>query len=227
MKLQTNSLKTISRTGKTAPRTLGWLKKQDECFESKDFCSLKVIAINSLYSTNLRFHPGRREKLASYVYEQRKSLCKASKQKPDWKLVVQLAKSNSKGDGNISFASKFFHFFVSDDYPIFDTLAQNAVEQCRPDRRTKPYPVFARTIRAYIKLNPALTVQKADRYLWLMGNFYQWIDDLKKPKDADRKRTRRKQNELKRLFHSPNDKARQLLNKLTGCKYQSVKLPSS
>lgn len=196
-------------------KILNWLKQQDESFESKEFCSLKVIAIDSLYSTNLRFHPGRRAELASHIYRHRKTLNEVSEQKPNWALVIELAAQASKGDGNVSFASKFFQFFVSDKYPIFDALAQKALEKCRPDLGKRPYTVFADSITTLSKINSSMTIREIDRYLWLLGNYLEWKRDIETQKEPSKKL-----NEIQRLFQSDNGSVRELLKTLTADEYR-------
>jgi hypothetical protein len=190
-----NDLFDLCTDWKENVRILEWLRKHDEHFESKEFCYLKVIAVDTLYSTNLRYQPGRRLELSSRILEKQRVLTAASTQPPNFDLVLQLAKTKADKTGNVSFASKFFHFFISSDYPIFDTLANDALKKSCPDLKRTPYSAFATSIQS-LAANTNRSIQQVDRFLWLFGSYLEWTARLQQ------KGPPKRLNEVQRLFHS-------------------------
>jgi hypothetical protein len=201
-----------------ANTALGSLNATD--FQSEEACLVKIAALDSLYSTGLRFKPGSRENIARGIYKNRETFCEAKKSDVQYDLVERIAKEflDIKTDGHVSFASKFCHLFISHKYPIFDNYACIILK--RLDKKIKPYSSFCKSINELA--NSEVTVLDLDRFLWLAGNYVKWKLDEKKNSDKSlklpnvkrRKKKTSKPSEVIKLFTMPNDAQKKLLERL-------------
>jgi hypothetical protein len=183
-------------------------------FQSEAFCLITVVTIDSLYSTGLRYVPGRCESIAKYLFKDRAAIASASKTvNPTYvdKIAGDFVRRKP-----LSFFSKFFHFVVSDNYPIWDTLARDAlkVEHHYPLSKIENYSTFCEVIKELCDSvsgeNQIVSAKQLDRYLWLIGKYIDWIPSGKQS------------NEVINLFNDPTEEQRKLLNTLTNNDYEET-----
>jgi len=164
-----------------ADRAFDFLKRQQ--FESEAVCLLMVVAVDALYSTNLRYSPGRREEIARYIFQIRGRLLEPAEVTPN--LVDDIAQQGST-TANISFASKFCHFFVSANYPIYDSFVCAALkaiihpqERRRMGIQIERYSDFYRICDWMTTLKghacSSISVRQLDQCLWLMGQYLEFL----------------------------------------------------
>lgn len=136
-------------------------------------CFIKTAAVNGLYSTNL-YDVGL---MALHVTEVFKTIDKApvTSKSSRLDLVNKISKLNypdNKIKWHVSFASKFCHFFVDNNFPILDTYAIAALkwhdETFRDNSKDKKYPAFVRSIERVRDLSKC-SIRELDYYLWLKG----------------------------------------------------------
>lgn len=167
---------------------------------------LKVVAVNSLYATQVYALVRMAEHVA-------RVMATAPAQTASLDLVERIA--SLPGDGKrrkfVSFASKFCHFFVDQErFPIYDDAAREALKlhlgkggyiEDDADR----YRAFCKNIDRLHEANGVrVGTRELDRYLWLMGMYQRWL--------KERRRTGVRVNaELMRLFATPTrDETRDL-----------------
>lgn len=206
-----------------AVETFAYLKKQD--FGTLEVCLVMAVAVDTLFATGLRYKPGRCEDIARRIFDQRVAVASMSKV-VDPAYLRNIAKDFAKvqsGDGPISFFSKFFHFFVSDNYPIFDNLAREVLrgEHDYPNKRLRTYPEFCGVInelrdQVASEGNGPVSVREIDRYLWLMGKYRGW-------QPVDNSLDENSGNEVIDLFNKPKPQQLELLKKLTKGDYEVTK----
>ena len=126
-------------------------------------------------------------------------------------LVEDIAQQGST-TASISFASKFCHFFVSADYPIYDSFVCAALKEIiSPQERRgmgikiDRYSDFSEICR-WMKVlkRPArcvISMRKLDQCLWLMGQYLDFDE------------TSESQNEVQVLFRDDSEGAKMLLPK--------------
>jgi hypothetical protein len=154
-----------------AVKTLEKINKEYPGFGDVE-CFIKTVAVNGLYSTNL-YDVGL---MALHVTEVFKTIDhKAIASRHDLDLVNKISKldyPDGKIKWYISFASKFCHFFINNDFPILDTYAIAALkhhdESFRDNAKDKRYPAFVCSIEKVRELSEC-TIRKLDYYLWLKG----------------------------------------------------------
>lgn len=141
---------------------------------------IKVIAVNTLYGTNvLAIHHVARH-VATVKKE--KDLSSAGPE-----LVESLAVSppiESKTRRNHSFASKFAHFFISTErFPIMDSYVVKMIKLHLGNERTytdtqNPYVAFCANHRLLKEeLGFAITNKELDHYLWLAGLYLTFLNN--------------------------------------------------
>ena len=93
-----------------ADKTFAYLKQQD--FGTKAVCLLAVIAINSLYATELGFRPGLRERIACRVQEKYQEM-RSNSETLNPKIVEAMAKEFAlkSGAGPVSFFFQILPLF--------------------------------------------------------------------------------------------------------------------
>lgn len=177
-------------------------------FQTEEACLLKVAALDSLYSTGLRFWPGGRENIARGIYKCRENFSEAKKSDVRYDLVEKIAREflGITTDGYVSFASKFCHFFISPKFPIFDSYAYSILKKLH--KKTKPYSSFCKSIKELT--HSEITVPDLDRFLWLAGNYVKWrLDEKRNAKRRKKKKHRKKKiskpSEIIKLFKMPTD----------------------
>jgi len=77
-----------------------------------------------------------------------------------------------------SFASKYSHWFVDDELPIYDSWAIRAVSYHfgRMTWRTTAYRDLAEHVYALREGSGlACTIREMDRYLWMSGMYREWV----------------------------------------------------
>lgn len=139
---------------------------------------LKAAAINDLYSTRV-FAIWRMARHVSEV------ACTLPKNPVE--AVRKIARLSADGEGeaptHTSFASKFCHFFIdSERFPIYDRYCRNMVarhlgrDQLQRDSRN-PYRAFKANIDRLRELSGlSVSYRELDRYLWLTGQYHEWLD---------------------------------------------------
>lgn len=168
---------------------------------------LKVAAVNALYGTNV-YAIGR---MAEHV---RSVMLDAGTGVADSELVECIA-ALPKTEGqrtdrtHYSFASKFAHFFVDPDrFPIYDYYAAAMVRYHLGrgglvDDSRHPYRSFVANFRKLKTLAGfPMSTRDLDRYLWLAGQYREWI----------RRPTSAINTELRRTFETPTPEVAEDLN---------------
>jgi len=183
-------------------------------FESPEICLLAVVSLDALYGTNLRYHPGSREDIARYVFSIRERLLKPAR--TDHDLVEDIVRCSSSG-ASISFASKFCHFFVSAEYPIYDKFVCYALKRLIPIRERRRmevsldrYSGFSKACRLMTELREptgeTITIRQLDQCLWLMGQCLDFDRPSKKQTNA-----KESKNEVWLLFDKHPNRLREIL----------------
>ncbi len=163
---------------------------------------LKAAAINDLYSAGV-FGIWR---MARHISEVACTL-----PKNPVKAVRKIARLPADGEKKVriqrSFASKFCHFFIDPErFPIYDSYCENMVarhlgrDQLERDSKNR-YRAFKANIDQLTKLSGlAVSYRELDRYLWLAGQYHEWLDKRDKA---------RIKSEVRKLFEdsSPDIKA--------------------
>jgi hypothetical protein len=186
-----------------ADRAFEFLKERQ--FESEEVCLLIVVALDALYSTNLRFSPGRREEIARHIFRVRERLLEPAEVTPV--LVLDIAQGTTAA--SISFASKFCHFFVSADYPIYDSFVRAALEEIigpkqlrRMGLKVQDYAHFSSICHWMTTLKGSagvISMRELDQCLWLQGQYLVFDE------------TKESRNEVQVLFRADRECARMLL----------------
>ncbi len=169
-------------------------------------CLLKAAAINDLYSTRVYA-----------VWRMAKHITEVAGELPDDPVeAVQVIGRLPDGGGGTrrSFASKFGHFFIDPNrFPIFDSYCERMValhlgtEELVRDG-TNPYRAFKANIDRLRELSGIdATYRELDRYLWLTGQYREWLD---KGDEAQIN------SELRQLFEGPSPEAARALKALLG-----------
>jgi hypothetical protein len=177
------------------------LRSLADCFPAfeADACLLKCVTVNSLYGTNVYAIL----RMAAHV---RNVMNNPARPTDDVVLVERLAELPAK-DGEthrnfISFASKFAHFFVSPQIPIYDSFAVKMLKYHLATRRggwdkRRPFKSFANNLQR-LRDESGLTVgvRQLDHYLWLAGQCR--ARDASLPKGGKNNRTNRELAEVLR-----------------------------
>lgn len=141
-------------------------------------CLLKTVAVNAIYSTNLRATT----RMSKWILE----IMANGPLETGPEMVEKIAALPNK-DGEVSrtftsFAAKFCHFFIDKEvYPIFDEAARATLKHHLGKRyeneRQRPYAGFCRNILA-LRADASLKCSNAelDRYLWITGMYIRWLD---------------------------------------------------
>jgi hypothetical protein len=140
-------------------------------------CLLKCVAVNSLYGTNVYAIM----RMAEHVED----VMKQSERPTDRvELVEKLAKLPAKSGEQqrnfVSFASKFAHFFIRSDVPIYDSFAEKMLKLHLGRRRgiwnkDRPYASFMKNLQL-LRAGSGLEVsdEELDHYLWIAGQLRAW-----------------------------------------------------
>jgi len=151
---------------------------------SRDCVLLKVVLLDGLYATNVRFH-GLDTVVAHVVavFERKPHL--AGRQ-----VVQELAgvQVKDKQVNLVSFASKYVHFFHDSSVPLADQYAALALTRHfrQPNVRAgdwmKDYCLqYCAKIDELLQAsNVSSTAQELDHYLWLAGNWITFQEQGKK-----------------------------------------------
>jgi hypothetical protein len=139
---------------------------------------LKTTAVNGLMATNVYALVA----VAAHVQE---VIDNASLDKAGIELVEKIAdfKHKNKTRANVSFASKFAHFFIDPDrFPMKDSFSTKMVEfhlgtancvQTNEKQQDESYTAFVRNVEQ-LKLRDGLdevSNRRLDRYLWFAGKY--------------------------------------------------------
>jgi hypothetical protein len=139
---------------------------------------LKAAAINQLYGTNVYAIA----RMAGHISNVMRTL---SDTYDDLALVEQIAALPDPEGGNVrrhlSFASKFAHFFISDErFPIYDSYAAMTLNYHLHGRAVPPTntPSYTRYVAATQAVREdagvSCSVSRLDAYLWLAGLAIVW-----------------------------------------------------
>jgi hypothetical protein len=172
------------------------LEASDKDLDSVELCLTKVVLVDTLYSTGLRFAPGARERTARYLYDRRESLIT----KVTVDTIEQLAGAGSNQKKFLSFASKFCHFYLCDRFPIFDRDSCSALRHFELEPRNQ-YSEFFTTL-SKLQSELRLSFREIDRFLWLFGRYLRWNPNSKA------------NDEVSMLFKQPNCAEQILLKRM-------------
>jgi len=177
-------------------RQFGW---------DRESCILKAAVINDLYSTRVYA-----------IWRMAEHLMNIMKHPPrDPEEVVKAIASLPDDDVTTrrkhwSFASKIGHFFIhGDKYPIYDSFCRDMIayhlgRNSSPEDTGNPYRRFVVNLnKLRDKSGLSATLRDLDRYMWLAGQYREW---LKKGNKAILNK------ELRLLFEDQNQEIRQLLS---------------
>jgi len=168
-------------------------------------CLLKVVAVNSLYGTNLYATL----RMASHLRGVLADAGRPTEVVPLVELIADLPPRNDdeKRRHFASFASKFVHFFVDEAAPIYDSYAEKTLKAHLGRRRgiwkgsdERPYEAFVRNL-GVLRSEAGLEVdaRKLDRYLWLVGQAREW----QRRRTTGKKETTNR--ELAEMLRSPSE----------------------
>jgi hypothetical protein len=172
---------------------------------------LKVVAINSLYYTNV-FAVSRMARHVESVMTE----FEPDTSSPE--LVARIADlpmtaNQKRARRFLSFASKFAHFFVnSESFPMFDSFAGTLIKLHlgRKGYRTdqdRPYAAYVDNFQKLSRLSGWTgSARGLDRYLWIAGQFRAFRSKKKVPINR----------ELHQLFVEPPPKIHRDLDLLLG-----------
>lgn len=143
----------------------------------RESCVLKASVINDLYSTRVYA-----------IWQMAEHLMKVMMNPPDDPAdVVEVIASLPDDDGTArrkhwSFASKIGHFFINGDkYPIYDSFCRNMLSyhlggNLSPISKGNPYRSFIADLNNLRKISGlSATLRDLDRYMWLAGQYRQWL----------------------------------------------------
>jgi hypothetical protein len=170
----------------------------------RESCILKAATINDLYSTRVYA-----------IWRMAEHLMNVMVDPPDdpAALVEKIA-SLPEDDGTVlrkhwSFASKIGHFFVNGDlYPIYDSFCRDMIlyhlgRNSYSTDTGNPYRAFIMNLDRLREVSGlSVTLRDLDRYLWLTGQYREWLDKGDKA---------RLNSELRSLFDDDDTEVRQLL----------------
>jgi hypothetical protein len=160
-----------------ADQALGLLKERCPKF-APDACLLKVVAVNGLYGTNV-YAITRMAKHVASVFS-RADLGTAGAELVERLADLPPAERQKQKRHHYSFASKFAHFFVSEDrFPIMDSYALKMLKVHLGRGYSKnpahPYAAFVGNFHEVQRLSGfAGSNRELDRYLWLAGEYAAW-----------------------------------------------------
>jgi hypothetical protein len=129
--------------------------------------------------------------------------------------LVEAIASLPEDDGTVprkhwSFASKIGHFFVNGDrYPIYDSFCRDIIlyhlgRNSYSTDTDNPYRAFITNLDRLREVSGlSVTLRDLDRYLWLTGQYREWL------KKGDKAQLN---SELRSLFEDDNTEVRQLLS---------------
>lgn len=170
-------------------------------------CILKAAAINDLYSTRVYAIWRMAEHLMNVM----------AKPAEDPAELVERIASLPEEDGSVprqhwSFASKIGHFFVDGDrFPIYDSFCRDMIAWhlgrggCTADAGN-PYRAFIANLERLRETSGLrATLRDLDRYLWLTGQYREWLD---KGGEATLN------SELRSLFANEDPEVQRLLGEL-------------
>lgn len=141
-------------------------------------CILKTAAINDLYSTRVYA-----------IWRMAEHLMNVMADPPDDPAaLVEAIASLPEEDGSVprqhwSFASKIGHFFIDGNrFPIYDSFCRDMISWhlgrggCETNR-DNPYRAFITNLEC-LRQGSALTatLRDLDRYLWLVGQYREWLE---------------------------------------------------
>jgi hypothetical protein len=171
----------------------------------REGCILKAAAINDLYSTRVYAIWRMAEHLMNLMVDPPN----------DPATLVEKIASLPEDDGTAprkhfwSFASKICHFFVNGDrYPIYDSFCRDIIlyhlgRNLYSIDTDNPYRAFITNLNRLQELSGlSVTLRDLDRYLWLTGQYREWL------KKGDKAQLN---SELRSLFEDGNTAVRQLL----------------
>lgn len=162
----------------TADRALRTLRERIPDF-SLESTLLKVTAVNALYGANLYAI----ERMAKHIHSLSEDVDIPSADLDIVDRIAQLPVSTRapKRRQFVSFASKFAHFFISEDrFPICDNVAEWMLRrhfrrgEVRLDQEDR-YQSYVRVIDRLIFLaDLQVSYTEIDHYLWLAGSYLKW-----------------------------------------------------
>lgn len=160
------------------------LKDADPSMHSVYVTNFKMQTLERFYSAGLRWLS--KEQKIKYVEYVVDMVMPQSKALTGFSLIEMLARFPNNTI-NFVFASKFAHFFISEDFPILDQYAEYMVEffldlphweniKVKKHPETKRYEVFHTNFHQLKQKNlAAYTNKQLDCYLWLVGLYKEWL----------------------------------------------------
>jgi hypothetical protein len=153
-------------------------------------CLLKVVAVNSLYGTNVYATIRMANHVTSVLAQPDLGTAGAE-------LVKQLAdlpptERQKRKRHHYSFASKFAHFFVDEErFPMMDSYALKMLKFHLGRRHystdpANPYAAFVSNLQQLKRLSGInCSNRRLDRYLWLAGQYAAWKKSAKREINAE------------------------------------------
>ena len=140
---------------------------------------LKAVSVNVLYGANVYAI----WKASEYIYNLMENI---KPERVDTELVEKMAKVPGTNRRFTSFASKFAHFFISQEkFPIKDSFAEGMISYHLGSGNLvhfedKPYCEYVTNLNNLKKLCGFNgSNQTFDRYLWLAGQYRMWRESNK------------------------------------------------
>jgi hypothetical protein len=180
-------------------------------------CLLKTISINALYSTQVLATLRMADHIHSLFVSDPHSFSVF-----DFALVEKIAKPQGGKRFEVSFASKFCHFFVSRNFPIFDDAALRALKLHNRNFNGGDGPgKYMNFVEALNQLQKPVcqSARQIDKYLWLRGMHDKWNKEKQKKEKSERegrKFTSQINAELRLIFESSEQDVKQFVQGLGG-----------
>jgi hypothetical protein len=189
-------------------------------FNSEKQCLTAVVALDSLYATNLSSNSVGVHAIVRFIQKEIHFVSASTSYEhvDNFAKLCRKNRESKKSTGPISFFSKFFHFYVLEHYPIYDRLARDAL-----NLSPCAYVEFCGTFNQLrVNLANEFSARQLDRYLWLTGKWIEWKTPPSEKNGVGEKKRRKTgiTNEVSRLFSSPTRTQSKLLNELTKGEYE-------
>jgi hypothetical protein len=138
--------------------------------ECLDEVLVKVCALNTFYSTNIRGIYSVAKHIVSLHIDERLA-------KNDLQLVSDIAKITikEKSRTNFSFATKYCSFHKPDVYPIADSFGQKFLKYFMTEGTGwREYPQYVEIVKKFMETYGLgnFTFKQIDRYIWQAGREY-------------------------------------------------------
>lgn len=187
-------------------QTLDWLR---DALPNWDLNSVlvKAAALNTLYSTRNWQVIKAADRIVGIMNEKPTDYVE---------IAVRISNLEEANQKQVSFASKFTHFFVDNGMPMYDQWAEKGLRRhlgrlTWAEPRLRAWVDLIRRLRCRDQLE--VPVRELDRYLWLSGMRSEWDRAQKTGQKVDRLGISK---DMAGLFRSPDLEVKGLLKTLVG-----------